>query len=210
MARDTRDRMLAATALLLHRQGYHATGLNQILAESGAPKGSMYFHFPGGKEQLVAEAVVAAGAWLDHHLASHEPAATLDALDAHLDDVATALAESDYAVGCPIATVALEVAPHSAAVGDACAEALDRLIDRIASWLERDGAGAAAAAATAQLVYVAIEGALVLAKARRSTAPLTALRGQLPGLVGLATEGPVASPGAGDGAGLAELAGRTS
>src|SRR5213082_1445883 len=54
---DTRERMLASAAELFHTQGYHATGLNQLVSAGGAPKGSLYFHFPGGKEQLAAEAV---------------------------------------------------------------------------------------------------------------------------------------------------------
>ncbi|HEY8491429.1 MAG TPA: helix-turn-helix domain-containing protein, partial [Dehalococcoidia bacterium] len=58
---DSRQRMIRAMSRLMQRQGFHATGLNQVLAESGAPKGSLYFHFPGGKEQLAAEAVQASG-----------------------------------------------------------------------------------------------------------------------------------------------------
>ena len=177
--------MLAATASLLQRKGYHATGLSQILAESEAPKGSMYFHFPGGKEQLVAEAIAASGERLDHYLGAHESTSTLEALDAYLADVAAILEDSSFAVGCPIATVALEVAPVSTALGDACAHALDRLIARIAAWLERDGMAPSPAAQTAQLLYGAIEGALILAKARRSAEPVSLLRAQLPGLIGL-------------------------
>ena len=55
MANDTRTRMLEATARLLRQRGYHGTSLNDILAASGAPRGSLYFHFPGGKDQLVIE-----------------------------------------------------------------------------------------------------------------------------------------------------------
>ena len=55
MANDTRTRMLDATGRLLRQRGYHGTSLNDILAASGAPRGSLYFHFPGGKDQLVIE-----------------------------------------------------------------------------------------------------------------------------------------------------------
>ena len=57
MATDTRTRMIEATALLLRRRGYHGTSLNDILSASGAPRGSLYFHFPGGKDQLVIEII---------------------------------------------------------------------------------------------------------------------------------------------------------
>ena len=56
---NTRERILHTASGLFQRQGYHATGLNQVLAEGKAPKGSLYFHFPRGKEQLAAEAVTA-------------------------------------------------------------------------------------------------------------------------------------------------------
>ena len=56
MASDTRTRMLEATGRLIRERGYHGTSLNDILAASGAPRGSLYFHFPGGKDQLVIEA----------------------------------------------------------------------------------------------------------------------------------------------------------
>src|SRR5947207_14909068 len=55
MATDTRTRMIEATALLIRQRGYHGTSLNDILSASGAPRGSLYFHFPGGKDQLVVE-----------------------------------------------------------------------------------------------------------------------------------------------------------
>ncbi|MGW2312246.1 TetR family transcriptional regulator, partial [Actinomadura luteofluorescens] len=58
---ETRERVLRTAAELFQRQGYHGTGLNQVLAESGAPKGSLYFHFPDGKEQLASESVALSG-----------------------------------------------------------------------------------------------------------------------------------------------------
>ena len=54
---ETRERLLRTAATLFRQQGYHATGLNQVVADGRAPKGSLYFHFPGGKEQLAAESV---------------------------------------------------------------------------------------------------------------------------------------------------------
>src|SRR5919109_4577663 len=58
---DTRDRVIQTAASLFRAQGYHATGLNQVIAEGRAPKGSLYFHFPGGKEQLAVESLTLAG-----------------------------------------------------------------------------------------------------------------------------------------------------
>jgi TetR/AcrR family transcriptional repressor of lmrAB and yxaGH operons len=172
--------MLTTTAKLLQRQGYHGTGLNQIVAEAEAPKGSLYFHFPGGKEQLVAEALGVAGDYLDRVLAAHDRGATLESVDAYLVAVARFLEQSGYAEGCPIATVALEVGPISLLVGDACSAAFDLTTVRLVQWLERDGYTEGDARRTAFVIHAALEGALVFAKARRSVEPLDELRAALP------------------------------
>lgn len=182
--RDTRTRMVTTTGKLLQRQGFHGTGLNQVLTEAGAPKGSLYFHFPGGKEQLTAEAIAASAAHVDQALADHDRNDALASLDAYLLDVAALLERTAFTEGCPIATVALEVAPTSPAIGDACAAAFDLLVGRVASWIGPDGAAPAEAQRQAELVYAAIEGALVFCKARRSVEPLHSLRAQLPLLLG--------------------------
>jgi TetR/AcrR family transcriptional repressor of lmrAB and yxaGH operons len=176
--------MVTTTAKLMCRQGYHATGLNQIVAESGAPKGSIYFHFPGGKEQLAAEAIAASAAYLDKGLRACERETALASLDLYVTEAANLLERTGYAEGCPIATVTLEAAAASPALGKACADAVETLLGRVTGWLERDGFPPDAARDRAQLVYAAIEGALMFAKAQRSVEPLTALRRQLPGLIG--------------------------
>src|SRR5262245_51084251 len=117
--------MLTTTAKLLQRQGYHGTGLNQIVAEAEAPKGSLYFHFPGGKEQLVAEALGVAADYLDRAMAVNDRGTTLESLDSYIAGMGEYLEKSGFTEGCPIATVALEVAPRVPALGDACAAAFD-------------------------------------------------------------------------------------
>ena len=184
MARDTRQRMVLATSKLLQRKGFHGTGLNQILAEADAPKGSMYFHFPGGKDELAAEAIRESGDYVDRALRAHEAASALQALDSYLTDLGAALERSGFVAGCPIATAALEVGATTPQVGDACHAAFEKLIGRVAGWIEADGADPAIAADQAMLVYSAIEGALVLAKAQRSIEPLRRLQAQLPRLLG--------------------------
>ena len=175
--------MVITTAKLLRRQGYHATGLNQIVAEAEAPKGSIYFHFPGGKEQLAAEAIAASAAYLDRGLHGCQRDTALASLDLYVAEVARVMEETNYADGCPIATVILEASVASEALGEACASAVELLLSRIAGWLERDGFSADAARERAQLVYAALEGTLMFAKALRSVEPLTTFRGQLPQLL---------------------------
>jgi TetR/AcrR family transcriptional repressor of lmrAB and yxaGH operons len=184
MAKDSRSRMVVTTAKLLQRQGYHGTGLNQIVAVADAPKGSIYFHFPGGKEQLTAEAIAQSAKYLDGVLERHAADNAVVALDSYLADVASWLEKTDFREGCPIATVALEVGSTSAMIGDACAIAFDRLIERIAGWIGADGVEPAIAYDRAFIVYTAIEGALMFAKVKHSIEPINRLRGALPQLLG--------------------------
>ncbi len=58
---NAREQILQTTCALLEKQGYHGTGLNEIVKESHAPKGSLYYYFPDGKEQITAEAVLQSG-----------------------------------------------------------------------------------------------------------------------------------------------------
>ena len=185
MKRDSRRRIVVTTAKLLRRQGYNGTGLNQIVAEAEAPKGSLYFHFPGGKEQLAAEAIAASAGYLDAGLRACERASALESLDLYVEEAAKLLERTNYTEGCPIATVILEVGTSSALIGKACADAIDLQISHVTGWLERDGLSADEARRRAQLIYTSLEGALLLAKAKKSVEPLTTLRGQLPLLVGV-------------------------
>jgi TetR/AcrR family transcriptional repressor of lmrAB and yxaGH operons len=182
----SRGAFVRATGALLRAQGYHATGLNQIVADSGAPKGSLYFYFPGGKEQLAVAAMEREGGRLRDAIAvvmgSSEDVG--EALGRLLDALADGLQASGFRDGCPIATVTLESATQSEPVR-AAADAV------FASWLEVleerlvvSGLEASVAARRATLVLAAIEGGLILARARRSLEPLAAVREELLGLVG--------------------------
>jgi TetR/AcrR family transcriptional repressor of lmrAB and yxaGH operons len=172
--RDTRRRMLETAAELVQRQGYASTGLNQILAESRAPKGSLYFHFPGGKEALIAEAVASSSESLTTMLEgvlanAPTPAAAIEAIVMYF---AGQLEASQFTKGCPIATVALEQAATSDALHAVCSQTYARWQAAIAARLEREGHAAARAGELAAFCLAAIEGALLLCRAHRSTEPL--------------------------------------
>lgn len=178
---DSRERMIRATGRLLRQQGFHATGLNQIVAESGAPKGSMYFHFPDGKVQLAAEAVEHFGRRVTEFLTQllAENPTTGGALAAYLDAVGGAMERTDFTQGCAIATVALEAAAQEPRLGDACDDALRTWITMIADCLVDDGLPGDEAQARATLAVAAFEGAFVLTKARRSLEPLQTVADQV-------------------------------
>lgn len=186
MSNDTRARMVHTTAKLLQRQGYHGTGLNQIVADADAPKGSIYFHFPGGKEQLTAEAIAHSASYLDRVMDEQSPTTAVVAIDSYLAGAARRLERTEFREGCPIATVALDVGASSVEIGDACSAAFDGIIQRIAVWLEAEGFETAVAHDRAFLVLTALEGALMLAKVKRSVEPITRLRAALPAMIGSA------------------------
>lgn len=178
MAGDTRGRFLQTAADLFQRQGYHATGLNQVVAEGRAPKGSLYFHFPGGKEQLAAEAVARGGAELSQRMAEvvAEAGSAGEAVVALGRYFATRLAESDFTAGCPVATIALE-ASASAGIRAACDGTYGTWLDGLTALLRHFEVPLPAE--NAQLVLSAIEGALLLARVRRDTTVITEVTARL-------------------------------
>jgi TetR/AcrR family transcriptional repressor of lmrAB and yxaGH operons len=176
VARATKHKEnLVRTAMRLFRQqGYASTGLQQIVTESGAPKGSLYHYFPSGKEALGEAAVTMAGDMVHAMLADlasrhREPKAFMRA---YCNVMAGWMEESDFRSGCPIATTLLETAPASPAITAAGQKAIDGWIDVIAGVFAADGLDPPASRRRAQVVVAAIEGALILARVRRSTRPI--------------------------------------
>jgi TetR/AcrR family transcriptional repressor of lmrAB and yxaGH operons len=182
---DSRARFVETTAALLRRQGYHATGLAQIVEESGAPKGSLYFHFPGGKEQLAQAALERSGQQMHDELAAivaaaPGPAAAIRAVTTRLADE---LEASRFQDGCPVATVALEAAAQVPALQAVCSASYARWQVLIEGALARGGVPPARAASLANLVLAAVEGALLLSRAHADTAPLRRVGEELAGIV---------------------------
>jgi AcrR family transcriptional regulator len=172
----TKDRIVEASAELFRRQGYSGTGIKQILAEASAPFGSLYHHFPGGKEQLGAEAIRRSG----HLYGQLFPAIVGPAPDLptgiadFFAGAARTLVETDYADACPIATVALEVSSTSEPMREACAEVFEGWLQGATARFVQEGIAPPRARELAILFVSALEGAFVLCRALRSTEPLAA------------------------------------
>lgn len=167
---ETRDRLLDATQELVETGGYFGTGLNQVIAVSGSPRGSLYFHFPGGKDQLVGESVRRAGRTIGDSLgglaeAGLPVAQFVDRVLRHLGD---RLEESGWRKGCPVATVALETAATSDTLQEACSEVYTAWETALSTQL----AGRPDADDLAVTILALVEGALLLARAHRSREPL--------------------------------------
>lgn len=184
----TKERIISASADLLRHQGYTGTGVKQIAAAAGAPFGSLYHFFPGGKEQLGAETIRWSGQMYGRLLplifdASPDPVSGVRAFFAA---AARQMEDTNYSDGCPIATAALEVSSVSEPLRQACA-------DVFASWIEAGTQRFAAAGlpdATARRLVTgmlaALEGGFVLCRAMRDSQPLQIAGEQAAGAVAAA------------------------
>ena len=171
---DTRTRLVDAGADLFGRQGYAATGVKQIVTAAQAPFGSMYHHFPGGKEQLGAEAIRASGALYELLIpAVFDPAPDLvSGVRAFFAGAAQHLEQTDYEDACPIATVTLETASTSEPMRQASAAVFESWIAAGVPRFTAAGLDDRTARELVVSLICALEGAFVLARAARSIEPL--------------------------------------
>ncbi len=176
---SSRLKMIKTAAKLMQRQGFHGTGVNQIVNESGAPKGSLYFHFPKGKDQLVCEAIQYSGRQTLEFLKFHRNDEPEKALKNYLKAIAKLVEKTGFADACPIATVVLEMAPYQDNIAQVCNQALASLRAELKGWLVQDGFSEQEADDRALLIFAAIEGALIFAKTSRSREPLDRLAGMI-------------------------------
>ena len=175
----------------MRRQGYSGTGLKQIIEESGAPRGSLYFHFPGGKEELAVAALSrTCQARLEAMRQEFRVAGTAsDAVCSLIRALREDFIASDYEDGCPLATVVLEMSSASDAIRSVCAGAWQDWTRLIQSRLEEEGHPAARAARLATLVMALIEGSLLLGRAYRSHDPFDTVMGEIPEILIIRTDG---------------------
>lgn len=168
----TRAQIVAAAAELLDSQGYHGMGINAVLERAGAPRGSLYFHFPGGKDEIAIAAVTQTAEAIQGALAGafKRHKRTEQAVREVFQVFETRLVATDYACGCPISTVGLELSGSDSPVLDACKLAYDGWILEITRALEPLFGRKAHERAT--LLLSLVEGALLLARSTRSLEPL--------------------------------------
>jgi AcrR family transcriptional regulator len=177
MAGKVRDQMVEGAMALLAQRGLQATSFSEVLAATGAPRGSLYHHFPGGKDQLVSAAVGQAGAVLSNALEAVAGQAAQAVVERFLAIWRAVLTRSQCQAGC--AVLAVTVAADSE---DLLAEAravLRAWQARLADLLAQGGMEPAAAAPFATMLIASIEGAVVLARAERSMTPFETVAAQL-------------------------------
>lgn len=166
--------MARTGAQLFAAQGYEATPLMQVVDESGVSRGSIYFHFPGGKEELAVEALglSTATALTETAAAIQASDSTAAAVELTVNVLADALERTGFRMGCPVATVALETASSNDTLRTVCDDFFTSWRSLYVGSLLRDGADPARALRLATVIVSVVEGGLMLARTAHDTAPL--------------------------------------
>jgi AcrR family transcriptional regulator len=185
MAQDTRARMISGAARMVGSKGARSTSLRDLAHEAGVPIGSTYHHFPGGKQQLVDEAVRAVGGHIDRIIASARADGVESALASLTGEWRRVLTGSDFRTGCAVLAVATE---DDDGLRRTAMHIFDGWQTEMAGILTDAGVPAQRAPQLARMIVAAVEGAVALCRAERSTAPLDDVADELRLLIGTATE----------------------
>ncbi|MDZ5619520.1 TetR/AcrR family transcriptional regulator [Nocardioides bizhenqiangii] len=169
MARDTRTRMIHGAALMIGTRGVGAMSLRDLAKEAGVPLGSTYHHFPGGRQQLVEEAVRTIGAAVTRRIEVGRERGPVAALDAFGDEWRNQLEATDFLSGCPVFAVATA---DDEALRDVATEVLESWQTTLAAVLADAGVDPGRTSRLAMFIVAAIEGAIALCQAEKSIGPL--------------------------------------
>ncbi|MBC7172285.1 MAG: TetR/AcrR family transcriptional regulator [Polyangiaceae bacterium] len=174
--RKTRERMIELSSELLERSGYHGLSLGELVSNAGAPRGSIYHHFPGGKDELVAlaleQATVELGSALNTLAATSKSSS--EAVARTIDFLASRMESASYKKGCPIAATALDASSLPRELAMRCRAAYERFVSILARRIAQDGVPEEEAEELAVTILSAVEGALLLARVEQRRAPLEA------------------------------------
>ena len=177
MARGVRERMVASAVNLLARHGLQATSFSEVLEHSGAPRGSVYHHFPGGKDQMIGSAIDAAGAVAIEVLDRKAGAPAEEIASWFLHIWREVLIRGKFEAGCAVLAVA--VAADSPELVVQTARVFRTWRRRLAELLERGGLQTEDARRFAAVLVASSEGAVVMARAEQSLEPFDLVAEQL-------------------------------
>lgn len=178
---DARRRVVAAAAEMLGQHGLNATSIREMAKRAEAPLGSTYHHFPGGKQQVIAEAVTFAGAHVNAILDQHLKAGPVAGLIGFVAMWRESLVRSDFHIGCPVMAAAVEEPVDEIAeqAVEAASQVFSQWEAKLIASLKTKGIDRQVAAGIATLIVASIEGAIVLSRAKRNIAPFDNVAEQL-------------------------------
>lgn len=166
MASGTRERMIDTAIALLAGRGYQATSFAEVLAASGAPRGSIYHHFPGGKDELIAAALARQADRMVRHLATLGGGTPAEIVAGFLAMWRKNLVATDFAVGCPL--LAVTVSATGGGLNDEAGALFRQWRAGLATLFSNAGVPQTDAAAFAAELLAAAEGVVVIARAERT------------------------------------------
>jgi TetR/AcrR family transcriptional regulator, lmrAB and yxaGH operons repressor len=189
---DSKDRMITAARRLFREHGYLGTALSDVVTESAAPRGSVYFHFPGGKEELATEVTLlhAADAIAHTNRAAAATKTAAQLIEAFMRRFRDELVSSHYREGCAIAPIVMESIPASAQLGDVTRRAFQDVITTLAARLTEKNVPHHRAARLATNAVTSMEGALILGRVLRSPEPFNIATAELAAAAEAAAEAP--------------------
>ncbi|HCX48740.1 MAG TPA: TetR/AcrR family transcriptional regulator [Bacillus sp. (in: Bacteria)] len=182
---STKDKIIKTASRLFQIQGYHATGLNQIINESGAPKGSLYYHFPDGKEQLALESLQVTANFVLEQIVeglqkSSDPVIAIQNL---INDMAERFEKEGCKGGVPVASIALETSLISEQLRNACQSAYISFQEAFTQKLISSGLEEKRAIELGIAINSMLEGAFLLSFTMGDSQPLRMVAKQIPVLL---------------------------
>ena len=179
---NSKDKLIKTASRLFQLQGYHGTGLNQITKESGAPKGSLYYHFPDGKEQLAIESVRLTSTFVSEQLVEglNKTSDPVKAIQNLIEGMAERFQQDGCKGGVPIASVALETALISGPLREACQSAYRNFQAIFTQKLVQSGFEENRAKELGIVINSMIEGAFLISFTTGNSEPLFLVAKQIP------------------------------
>lgn len=184
VANDSRKKMVESAAALIGSQGLNATSFSEVVAESGSPRGSIYFHFPGGKRELATDAIRLTSEQILSHMRTFSGGTPAEVLAHFVGLFQHVVGATDGAAGCAVAGVTIDVPASDKELLDVARDAFHSWSAFLAGKLIEAGIKKKRASEIGVLTVASVEGALILCRAEGGSAPLDATLSQLLLLVG--------------------------
>jgi len=184
---NTKEKLIETASKLFEIKGYYATGLNEILAESGAPKGSLYYHFPKGKEQLALESIISAGEKIKFKIKSALESIDnpVDAIVANIENVATVIDNEYKTNDMSVGLIALETYLTSEVLRSACEEVFISLENIYVQKLIKAGMNKDDAYELGSVIAAMVEGGITYSLVKKSGGPLRLIAKQIPKIINI-------------------------